>query len=640
MPGEPAGMHDEWPDRRFRDLFLQSGIPQAVIALDGTIAAVNEAACSLFDRRADELVGEPLLSRLPHDGLERSERLLEDLLEGRVRRAQFEHRLLHRDGTSIDALVSAAAIQGPNNELVELSISLQDITALKALERKRLREALEDPLTQLPNRALLMDRIGQAVERELAGNEPYSLLFVNIDRLAAINDSFGHAAGDEVLRAVADTLCGLVRPGDTVARYAGDEFAVLICHPEDPHHAVAVAERAAAALNTTLLGAGWPELHYTASVGLAHGPADTAEALVSAASAAATRAKEFGRGRWHVLGDSARHQMAEQRALGAELTAAVAANGLSVHYQPIVDLRSGNVTAFEALVRWPHPRRGELAPHSFLPLAEALDLQIRIDEWVLREACATATTWPQGDLGPISVAVNVSPAHLTTPGFAAKVCETLRESGLDAGQLALEITETAVVADLALAADVLTTLSEIGVHVSIDDFGTGYSSMLQLRQLPFDKLKIDREFVRALPHSVDDLSICASVVSLASRLGVHAIAEGIEQETQVKALDALGCHYGQGFLWSGAVPASETHQMISATPWLRPTKAGDPRTAAKRNSPSSDPVVLQRARDLHESGASLNTIAASLNRAGSKTHGGLRWHAASVARLLFPQGGS
>jgi EAL domain-containing protein (putative c-di-GMP-specific phosphodiesterase class I) len=241
-----------------------------------------------------------------------------------------------------------------------------------------------------------------------------------------------------------------------------------------------------------------------------------------------------------VLEKGDRDRVTESRLLGSELATAVAEERLAVQYQPIIDLTTGRIVSFEALVRWPHPERGLLAPGAFLPLAEALDLQAGIDEWVLREACRTATTWKPGRAGPITVAVNVAPAHLTSPGFAASVRSALDASGLPAQSLVLEVTETAVVTDLAAAEEVLRTLRTLGVAIAIDDFGTGYSSMLQLRQLPFDKLKIDREFVHRLPSNHDDVAICASVINLASRLRVRSIAEGIETHEQAAALRALG----------------------------------------------------------------------------------------------------
>jgi diguanylate cyclase (GGDEF)-like protein/PAS domain S-box-containing protein len=744
---------------RFLELFRQSGVAQAIVAVDGTIAAVNEATCALFDRTSEELVGEHLLERLPEDGREDDSRLLDAVVSGELERTQFERRLDHRDGRWLDTLVSVAPVRAPDGQVREISVCLQDITSLKAAQRgaerararwrslsqnasdvaliadaalvvsyvspsltellghtrddligtslltlvhpddvvrvdaaihrfvvERGRElavafrvatssggwrhvemrlinllddpdvaglvanlrdvterhelqttlrraALEDALTGLPNRALLMDRVQQAIEREQAGGPPYSLLFVNLDRLKAINDAFGHGVGDDVLKSVADTLCALVRPTDTVARYAGDEFTILLEDIQGSAEAEATAERITAALNTSLVVEGLPDVRFSACVGLAHGPASSAEALISAGEAATSRAKELGRGRMTVLEDGVRERVIEHRQLGAELAAAVAGEQLAVAYQPIVDLTTGRIASFEALVRWPHPSRGLLAPGTFLPLAEALDLQAPIDDWVLRTACRTAGTWQGGVAGVVPVAVNVAPAHLTSPGFADNVRAALAESGLPPGALVLEVTETAVVADLAAAEDVLKVLCELGVRISIDDFGTGYSSMLQLRQLPFDKLKIDREFVRGLPKNRDDIAICASVISLASRLGVRSIAEGVETAEQAAALAALGCGFGQGFLWSPAVPAEQATALLAGEPWSTARRL----TLTRPSVPDldQDPVLMERVRSLHEAGESLHTIAARLNADGHRTASGRRWHPATVARLMY-----
>jgi diguanylate cyclase (GGDEF)-like protein/PAS domain S-box-containing protein len=725
---------------RYRDLFAQSGVPQAVVDLDGVICAVNAAICALFDRTPEELVGQQLLDRVSEEERAIDAELLAAVLAEELTRTQFERRLGHRDGRWLDVLVSVSAVKAPDRRLREISVCLQDITALKAAQRSAeqaearwrslsqnasdlalitdaelvldyvspsvaallgeqreavvgtsllslvhpedvarvsaamhrfvveqgheislgfrmqsdtgewrhveqrvinlladrdvqglvanvrdvteqyelqttlRRAALQDALTGLPNRALLMDRVQQAIEREQAGGPSYALLCVDLDRLQAINDAYGHAAGDSVLKSAADRLCALMRPADTVARYAGGEFKVLL-EDVSKADAEATAMRLTAALNAEVVSDGQPSVRFSACVGVAHGPATTAEGLVSAAEAATSRAKELGRGRMNVLEDGARDRIRDHRLLGSELAVAVAAEQLVVHYQPIIDLVTGRAVSFEALVRWPHPQRGMVGPDTFLPLADALDLQVTIDEWVLHQACRAARKWQPGPGGPISVAVNVAPTHLASPGFADSVRQALLESRLPARSLVLEVTETAVVTDLVVAEQVLRALGDLGVQVAIDDFGTGYSSMLQLRQLPFDTLKIDREFIRRLPQNRDDIAICASVISLAGSLGVRAIAEGIETQEQAAALVALGCGFGQGFLWSAATA------MVLKRP---STQALD-----------VDPAVIEVVRRMHESGLSLNSIAANLNREGHRTAQGRRWHAATVARLIY-----
>ncbi|MCU1623130.1 MAG: hypothetical protein JWL79_1975 [Frankiales bacterium] len=624
----------ERAEGRWRSLSQNASDVALIVDRELIVEYASPALTQLLGYAEHELTGRSLPSLAHPEDVERVAAVMRRLIAESGRELQLEHRL--QDLTGAWRRVEQRVVNLLSDPYVNgLVVNLRDVTERHDLETTLLRTALEDPLTRLPNHALLMDRVEQAIEGELAGGVSYALLLVNVDRLAAVNDVFGHGTGDEVLCAIANTLCALVRPSDTVARYAGDEFAILLTNAGDLDQAAALAQHVAAAVNAELTRDGRPDVHYSACVGMAHGPAETAEALVSAAAAATARAKELGRGRWHVLEDTARERVSEHRALAGELAAAIAGDQLVVHYQPVVVLRTGAVAGFEALVRWHHPERGLLAPSSFLPLAEALDLQAGIDTWVLGQACRTAKSWPSGPRGPLSIAVNVAPAHLTAPDFVQSVCRALTESGLDPASLILEVTENAVVADVARAQEVLTTLSAMGVRVAIDDFGTGYSSMLQLRQLPFHKLKIDREFVRELPSSADDTAICASVLSLAGKLKVDVIAEGIEREDQAAVLASLGCRYGQGFLWSPGVPAEETGALVAQRPWATALPAVTSLRPPSRHLPSVDPEVLEAARELHEAGASLHTIAASLNRSHGPSSAGRRWHPSTVARLLY-----
>lgn len=738
------------------EVFAQSGVAQAIVSPEGLIVAVNDATCALFARRRAELVGEPLLPKLPARWREGDARLLQDVVDGTLPGAHFERTFPDRHGGAVKALVSVTGVR-VDGIVSELSVCLQDISALKEAQliaeraearwrslsqnasdvalitdtdlvvgyvspamtamlgypesavlgsslldlahpedRARLRAAmrrlvaasrneatlhfrirdtlggwryveqqvvnllddphvsglvvnlrdrtaqheletslrratLEDPLTGLPNRALIMDRVQSALEREQSGGHRCALLFVNVDKLKAINDAYGHDTGDLVLRRVADTLSALVGPSDTVGRYGGDEFVVLLDDIED-QDPDSIATRVALGLRMPVERECGTELHVSACVGLARGPSATAEGLVSAAEAALMTAKRQGRGRVSVMEEELLGRIETSRELSAELSSALAERQLVVHYQPLVDLRTGSVWCFEALVRWEHPRLGLLGPDAFLALAEAWDLQVTIDEWVLREACRSARTWSL--LGaPVSVAVNVAPTHLTSPGFTENVREALATSGLPAEQLVLEITETAVVSDVEAAQRVLGDLGALGVRVSIDDFGTGYSSMLQLRELPFSELKIDREFVRGLPASQDDAAICASVIDLAQRLGVRVIGEGVETTEQAAALAAMGCHVGQGFLWSPAVDAAGAQALLAGPAWAPPPER--PRRVRTVWPAEENPAAVARAGQLHESGASLHTVAAALNREGLRTHAGRRWTPASVARLLM-----
>ena len=450
-----------------------------------------------------------------------------------------------------------------------LVVTLRPLDDRTGQRAEQLHGVGHDRLTGLPNRTTIMDRIHEAVAREARGDERCALLFVDVDSLTAVNDAFGQEVGDQALRLVADQLCDLVRTSGIVGRYAGDEFAVLLEDVPDAAAVEALAQRVASGQGLELPLPGGVTIRLTTSVGLAFGPTLSADALVAEAEAATSHAKTLGRGRAHVLADGVRDRVSDRRTLGAELAAAVAQDRLTVHYQPIVDLSSGAIVSFEALVRWQHPRRGLLGPDAFLALAEALDLRRVLDAWVLGEACRAAAEWGLGRDRPVTVAVNVAPDDLIGPGFADAVEDALTRSGLSATSLVLEVTETAVLADEDAARLALKRLAALGVEMSIDDFGTGYSSILQLRQLPFGKLKIDREFVRGLPHSSEDLAICASVIGLADRIGVRSVAEGVETAAQAAVLAELGCQFGQGFFWSRAVPEEQARRLLLRAPWQR-----------------------------------------------------------------------
>ena len=425
---------------------------------------------------------------------------------------------------------------------------------------------VHDRLTGLPDRSVAMHRL----EQVLAGGEDQeqrcALLLVDLDHFKAINEAYGQSAGDQVLRWAAAVLSDVVRPEDAVGRFGPDQFAVIVDDLPDSQAAQALGQRITTALNAGVVLEDGSTVRVSTCVGLAQDQTEAgssgAEALLSAAEGALSRAKLRGRGHYVC------HDGAFEHNLGAELAVAVAAEQLTVHYQPIVELRTGHITGFEALVRWPHPQLGLVPPDTFLPIARSLDLHESIDRWVLRQACAAARTWfDEPDARPTTVAVNVPADRLLSPGFVEDVREALATAGLPPYCLVLELTETTVVTDRAIAADVLDELRQLGIKVAIDDFGTGYSSMLRLRQLPFAKLKIDREFVQALPSSAEDLAICATVINLATRLDVRSIAEGVETSEQASALAALGCEYGQGFLWRPAVDADAALGLLGSEPW-------------------------------------------------------------------------
>jgi diguanylate cyclase (GGDEF)-like protein/PAS domain S-box-containing protein len=621
---------------RWRSLSQNASDIAVIVGTDLVVTYVSPSLTRLLGHPESDVLGTSLLTLVHPEDSRRLAAALGTLIQSDGGEMSLTFRVRDRSGRWVPVEQRAVNLLG-DGHVNGLVLNLRDQTKEIEMQQTLRRAALEDGLTGLPNRTLVMDRIQQAIQRHESVGTSCALIVVNIDRFQTLNDVFGHARGDQVLCMMADTLCALVRPNDTVSRYAGDQFVVLIDDDTEPAEVEAVGRRIAGGLNTVFDVGGGTTVHVSARVGVAHAPASNAEALVSAAEAATYHAKQLGRGRVYVLEQGLRDRMADRRALADELTAAVAAHELAVHYQPIVSLRTGRIVGFEALVRWPHAARGLVGPDSFLPLADDLDLLLTIDDWVLNEACRTARLWTETN-SLISVSVNVAPSRLTTPGFADNIRRALAESGLPGTCLVLEVTETAVVADVAAAQLVLGELSASGVRVAIDDFGTGYSSMLQLRELPFDALKIDREFVRGLPISKDDIAICGSISQLADSLGVRSIAEGVETGQQAANLTALGCGFGQGFLWSPAVDAGEAILLLERQPWEGATADAAP-SVPVFGGLTDDPSVGVLAGSLLEAGASLHTIAARLNRSGSRTLTGRRWQAATVARLLYrPRG--
>jgi diguanylate cyclase (GGDEF)-like protein len=428
------------------------------------------------------------------------------------------------------------------------------IERLKAEEDMR-HQALHDPLTGLPNRALLADRLTHALRRATRGGS-VAVLFLDLDQFKLINDSRGHRAGDELLCAVATRLSTVMRPGDTVARFGGDEFCIVSEDIGDALEAIAIAQRLVGELERPYaLATG--EHFATASIGiaLADGPARPAEDLIREADAAMYRAKESGHGRCELFDEVMRGDATERLRLDNDLRRALEVEDeLIAHYQPIVSLPGGEIIGMEALARWAHPHRGLVAPSQFIAIAEDSGAIHALGDRVLRQACTQAATWCKR-LGerPFYVSVNLSPRQVAEPGLASRVASVLALTGLAPHALALEITESTLMEESELVAQNLLELKGMGVGLVLDDFGTGYSSLAYLRRFPIDAIKIDRRFIAGLGRDTDDTTIVEAIVRMAAGLRLDVVAEGIETAEQARILDAMGCRRGQGYLWSRPV---------------------------------------------------------------------------------------
>jgi diguanylate cyclase (GGDEF)-like protein/PAS domain S-box-containing protein len=433
-----------------------------------------------------------------------------------------------------------------------------------AIERERTEsairfQALHDRITGLPNRALFLDRLAHALSLGRRRRRDLAVLFLDLDHFKLINDTLGHAAGDDLLQQVARRLRGAVRPADTVARFGGDEF-VLLCEDVDEVHAADIAKRVLAAFAAPFVLEG--QDHFlTTSVGVAltGRPETTADALVRDADAAMYRAKDRGRGRYEIFDEDMRHRALARLRLEAELRRAVDRDELELHYQPVIALRSRRIVAVEALVRWNHPERGLLGAGQFIPVAEETGLTVPITRWVLREALTQIARWnaEPADRRPLTMGVNVSSADVARPDFEEVVLAALAAAGALPDWLSLEITESALVDPSDGSIEALRRLQGIGCMITLDDFGTGYSSLSHLESFPADTLKIDRTFVARLQDGIENAPVARAVIGLGVALGLHVVAEGVETAEQEAGLRELGCRTAQGFRYARPLPAAE-----------------------------------------------------------------------------------
>ncbi|HWA39185.1 MAG TPA: EAL domain-containing protein [Burkholderiales bacterium] len=424
---------------------------------------------------------------------------------------------------------------------------------------------LHDALTQLPNRLLLEDRIGQAIGASRRSDGRCAVLFVDLDRFKVVNDSLGHFVGDELLRAVAERLRGAIRAEDTVSRLGGDEFVVLLRQVRDAEDASFVARKMLDSLAAPVRVADH-ELLVTPSIGITlfpdHGA--TAQALINNADAAMYHVKKGGRNGLRFFEPQMSTFFPDRLALENDLRKAFERRELELHYQPKVDVRSGATTGMEALVRWRHPERGLVLPSEFIPLAEETGLIIPLGHWVLREACRQNRAWQDRGMRPMRTAINISAAQLRHEDLPEQVAVALRETGLDPRYLEIEITETVVMQNAQNAVAMLDRLSRMGVHLAVDDFGTGYSSLAYLKRFPINTLKIDASFIRDLSHDHDNALIVQAIIALAHSLRLEVVAEGVEDERQLGFLQSFGSDQYQGYLHSRPLTAAEFERVLAS----------------------------------------------------------------------------
>jgi diguanylate cyclase (GGDEF)-like protein len=445
-----------------------------------------------------------------------------------------------------------------------------DLDRLYAVERTLFQEQLwhqtfHDPLTGLPNRALMRDRLEVALARAERQAQPVGVLVLDLDNFKIINDSLGHQLGDELLRVVAERISKCLRAGDSAARMGGDEFTVLVEDLSDVSEVTAIAERVVLALRAPIALDG-REVFVTASLGIALSspPHTTADALLRNADLAMYRAKAGGKCRWEVYDVSLETRARERLDIEMDLRRALERDEFRVHYQPIINLGTGNVVEVEALVRWEHPERGRVMPDTFIPIAEETGLIVPLGQWVLEQSCLQARRWHEQfpHQARMVMSVNLSARQFQHPGLVADIERAVRESRLDPALLKLEITESVLMLDVDATVGILRALKALGIQLAIDDFGTGYSSLSYLKRFPIDTLKIDRSFVSGLGEDAQDTAIVRSVVDLAKTLHLSVTGEGIETAAQQRQLTELGCDQGQGFLFARPAEAAALDRML------------------------------------------------------------------------------
>jgi diguanylate cyclase (GGDEF)-like protein/PAS domain S-box-containing protein len=479
-------------------------------------------------------------------------------LEGLTPHFEHEHRIRHRDGEYRWVLARGLAIRGPGGEALRMAGSLTDVTNRRKAEEQLLYDAFHDVLTGLPNRALFMDRLALAMKKAGAktqrNRQPvYAVLFLDVDRFKVVNDGLGHAIGDLLLSSIAQRLTECLRPGDTVARIGGDEFAILLDDLGDPDQARQIANRVQEALSRPFPLAG-QEVFTSVSIGIAYGENRyrRPEELLRDADTAMYRAKSQGKACHEVFDETMRARAVAVLELDIHLRHALEREELRVHYQPIVCLTTGALSGFEALVRWQHPERGLISPNEFIEAAEETGLIVPLERWVIRQACRQLKTWDGTNHGgeELSLSVNVSGRHFRDRSLPDEIARALDEAGLEASRLKLEVTESVIMDNTIATREILGKLRDLGVELHMDDFGTGYSSMSYLREFHIDALKIDRSFVSQMGPRGEHAQIVRTIVSLGHSLGLEVIAEGIETSEQLEQLRTLKCQYGQGFLFS------------------------------------------------------------------------------------------
>jgi diguanylate cyclase (GGDEF)-like protein/PAS domain S-box-containing protein len=569
-------------EQRFHALVQHSSDVVTVVGTDAVVLYQSESVQRIFGYRPRLLTGRVLTSLLDPESASRLADALRSVSGRPYATTVLEVTVPHRRlGLRQAEITITNLLDDPN--VGGLVLNTRDISERKELQEQLVHEAYHDALTQLANRALFRERVAEALEQRGAEDD-VTVLFLDLDGFKEVNDSLGHLAGDQLLVRVAGRLTASVREGDVVARFGGDEFAVLIRSARGAGEAELVAQRIVDGLHEPFR-IDTRDLHVRGSIGLAayaalaggdaaDTRADDAEQLMRNADLAMYKAKAAGGSSFASYDPQMLAGLVERLELEADLRLALDRGELRLHYQPTIDMADSRVIGFEALVRWQHPTRGMINPLDFIPIAEATGLIVPLGRWVLEEACRQAMEWAKRDgQRPVKMAVNVSVRQFDRSDLPTVVREVLTETGMPADQLCLEMTESVLMTDTEENLAQLVRLKALGVTLAIDDFGTGYSSLAYLRRFPVDTLKIDRSFVERLGEQTDDTALANTIVQLGQSLGMSTVAEGIEEYGQLAALRAMGCTFAQGFYFSRPVPAGDAGRLLLEGAGAQPAPA-------------------------------------------------------------------
>jgi diguanylate cyclase (GGDEF)-like protein/PAS domain S-box-containing protein len=605
-PKRPAGAKSKTSRRASRSgpshwmhsVFEHSSLGIAKLDRSARIVEANAAIEQLLGRSAGDLAGHALREFAAAEDAEAIVSLVAEVGAGCNSSSSREVRFVRPDAKLVWGTIVLSCVSDCRDEGIIAVV--QEISARKALEAELLHRAFHDSLTGLANRALLLDRLDNAILHSIREPERIGVLFIDLDNFKSINDTQGHAAGDRVLQRVATMLLNATRGCDTVSRLGGDEFAVLLERVNQDEGPEVAAQRIVNALARPIDVQPGRTVTVGASIGIAvRMRVEERDELMRNADVALYEAKTRARGRWVVYDPAMHSALVDKVSLEADLRAAIERcqlahrpglektgtyprfgespqqSQISVAYQPIVDMTSNRLTGFEALVRWMHPERGVIAPTTFVPVAEESGLVIALGRWVLRTACYQASAWNLRSKHPVTVTVNLSGRQLQDEALALDVEAALRESGLHSSNLILEMTESVIMHESSTALARLHELKALGVRLAIDDFGTGYSSLSHLQQFPVDILKIDRSFLHKMHQGGNDAALVRTIIALAKLLSLRTIAEGVEDTEQQEQLRALGCDSAQGFLFGHPMTVQEVDKLMrSGSPRLQPVGAG------------------------------------------------------------------